>query len=78
MSACHLKDIVATLAAVLSPLIGIAVAYVAYQQWKTNQGRERRETRAAKIAVYRRVKLAIGRNAQAGPGSIASAIDNIG
>jgi hypothetical protein len=57
VSACGLKEIFNAVAALLSPLIAVAVAFIAYQQWKTNRNREVRESRGAKLAVYRRVKL---------------------
>ncbi|ATC95134.1 hypothetical protein [Pseudoalteromonas tunicata] len=42
--------------ALVSPALATAVAYIAYQQWKTNDRREKREARATKIAIYKSVK----------------------
>jgi len=52
----QLSEVSALTSALLTPTIGAAVAYIAYQQWRTNQRREERESRAARLAVYRRVK----------------------
>jgi len=57
MSTCSLREVFDASGALLSPLVAIVVAYVAFQQWKTNLEREKRESRGAKLAVYRRVKL---------------------
>jgi hypothetical protein len=57
MGTCGLKGIFDAFAALLSPLIAVIVVYIAFRQWKTNQERERRESRKAKLDVYRRVKL---------------------
>jgi len=46
----------ASVSALLTPIIATAVAYIAYQQWRTNHRREERESRSSRLAVYRRVK----------------------
>lgn len=51
-----ISQIATTLQALATPTIGAIVAYIAYQQWKTNQRREDRESRTARLSVYRRVK----------------------
>ncbi|PKM43998.1 MAG: hypothetical protein CVV05_14265 [Gammaproteobacteria bacterium HGW-Gammaproteobacteria-1] len=44
------------MSALLAPIIAIAVAFIAYQQWKTNHRREERESRSDRLAIYRRTK----------------------
>ena len=40
----------------VGPILAGTVAYIAYQQWKTNDRKERRESRQEKLSIYRRVK----------------------
>lgn len=51
-----LKPIADLFGALLSPVIAITVAYIAYQQWKINSKKENREIRSSKINIYLRVK----------------------
>lgn len=56
MSASEFSMLVSSVSALLAPIIAIAVAFIAYQQWKTNHRREERESRSARLAIYRRTK----------------------
>jgi hypothetical protein len=40
----------------VAPITAAVVAYIAYQQWRLNKHREERESRAARLSVYRRVR----------------------
>jgi hypothetical protein len=51
-----IKPLIDLLNGLVSPFLAITVAYIAYQQWKTNQSREKRERREVKISIYKRVK----------------------
>jgi len=44
------------LQSILTLLIGVIAVYIAYQQYLTNQVREKRESRQGKLSVYKRVK----------------------
>ena len=44
------------LKALITPTIGGIAVYIAYQQYQTNKRRELRESRQARLSVYRRVK----------------------
>lgn len=50
------KPIIELFGALLSPVIAATVAYIAYQQWRTSQRKELRESHQAKLLVYLRVK----------------------
>ncbi len=51
-----IKPLLDLLNGLVSPFLAITVAYIAYQQWKTNQRRENREQRAIQVSIYKRVK----------------------
>ncbi|WP_028470049.1 hypothetical protein [Neptunomonas japonica] len=46
------KQIIDILSALLSPVIAISVAYIAYQQWKLNTNKEKRESNSQKLHIY--------------------------
>jgi len=48
----NMQPIVNLLGSLLSPLIAITVAYIAYQQWKVNRSKSNREIREAEITIY--------------------------
>lgn len=50
------RPLVDLLTALLSPVLAATVAYIAYQQWKTNDKKEKRESRQEKLSIYKRVK----------------------
>jgi hypothetical protein len=50
------KVVIDFFGALLGPIIAITVAYIAYQQWRTNKRREQREEAQAKLSVYRKAK----------------------
>jgi hypothetical protein len=56
MSTSEFSLLVSSVSALLAPIIAIAVALIAYQQWKTNHRREERESRSARLSIYRRTK----------------------
>ncbi|MEM7312589.1 MAG: hypothetical protein AAF497_05500 [Planctomycetota bacterium] len=51
-----LSEIGDALSALLTPVIGLLAAWIAYQQYQTNRKTEEREARTARIAVYKQVK----------------------
>ncbi len=53
---CEYKTAIDFFGAFLGPIIAITVAYIAYQQWRTNKRREQREETQAKLSVYKRIK----------------------
>ena len=50
-------SLIEVLSATLVPLIGIAVAYVAYQQWQTNHRRLRHELYDRRFKIYKTVQI---------------------
>ena len=50
------KVIIDFFGALLGPIIAVTVAYIAYQQWRTNKHRDQREEMQAKLSVYRKAK----------------------
>ena len=52
----NIKPLIDLLNGLVSPFLAVTVAYIAYQQWKTNQSREKREQREIQVSIYRRVK----------------------
>ena len=52
----QVKLFVEVFGALLSPIIAIIVAYIAYQQWKVNKNKETRESNKQKLHVYLSVK----------------------
>lgn len=52
----NVRAIIDVFSALLSPVIAITVAYIAYQQWKINASKESREVKAEKLNVYLVVK----------------------
>ncbi len=56
MQIADLSQVATSLSALLTLTIGAVVAYIAYQQWRTNYRKEERESRTARLAVYRRAK----------------------
>ncbi len=40
----------------LTPMLAILTGYIAYQQYKINHRREKRESRQAKLSIYRKIK----------------------
>ena len=50
------KPLIDLLNGLFTPILAIVVAYIAYQQWKTNDRKEKREFREVKISIYKRVK----------------------
>lgn len=50
------KPLLDLLNGLVSPVLASTVAYIAYQQWKTNDRKERRESRQEKLSIYKRVK----------------------
>lgn len=51
-----INDLIDIAAAMLTPVIAIVGSLIAFQQWKTNQSREQRESRSLKISIYSVVK----------------------
>ena len=51
-----IKPLTDLLNGLLSPILAATVVYIAFQQWKTNDSREKRESRSAKISIYKSVK----------------------
>ena len=56
MQSSELSTLTEFVSALLTPIIAAVVAYIAYQQWRTDHRREKRESRASQLAVYRRAK----------------------
>ena len=54
------KDVIDLLSGLLTPVIAIIVAYIAYQQWKTNKQRLRAELYDRKFTVYEILTDTIG------------------
>lgn len=52
----EIEPLIKVMNGLVSPFLAITVAYIAYQQWKTNQRKEDREIRSIKVSVYKRVK----------------------
>lgn len=50
------KQIIDIFSALLSPVIAISVAFIAFQQWKLNAIKERRESGQQKLQIYMVVK----------------------
>lgn len=50
------KQIIEIFSALLSPVIAISVAYIAFQQWKLNANKEKRESNEHKLQIYTVVK----------------------
>lgn len=50
------KQIIDIFSALLSPVIAISVGFIAYQQWKLNVGKEKRESNSNKLQIYMVVK----------------------
>ena len=50
------KQIIEIFSALLSPVIAISVAYIAFQQWKLNANKEKRESNSHKLQIYMVVK----------------------
>ena len=50
------KPLLDLLNALVSPFLAVVVSYIAFQQWKTNERREQRESLEIKISIYKRVK----------------------
>ncbi|GMT47733.1 MAG: hypothetical protein IEMM0007_1299 [bacterium] len=50
------KPLIYLLNGLVGPVLAATVAYIAYQQWKTNDRKEKRETRGIKISIYKRIK----------------------
>ncbi len=50
------KQIIDIFSALLSPVIAISVGFIAYQQWKLNVDKEKRESNSNKLKVYMVVK----------------------
>lgn len=50
------KPVVDSVTALVGPVTAIAVAFVAFQQWKTNKQKEDRQIRQAELSVYHRVR----------------------
>lgn len=52
----EIKPIIDLLASLISPLIAVTVAYIAYQQWRINSQKETRESQKQKLEIYMSVK----------------------
>ncbi|MEI8623467.1 hypothetical protein P4S67_02660 [Pseudoalteromonas sp. B137] len=50
------KQVIDTFSALLSPVIAISVGFIAYQQWKLNVDKEKRESNSNKLHIYIVVK----------------------
>ncbi|HIF9080627.1 TPA: hypothetical protein ACX6NP_001488 [Photobacterium damselae] len=50
------KHFVDIFSALLSPIIAVSVAYIAYQQWKLSADKEKREQKADKLKIYMSVQ----------------------
>lgn len=50
------KQIIDIFSALLSPVIAISVGFIAYQQWKLNVDKEKRESNSNKLKIYMVVK----------------------
>ena len=50
------KQIIDILSALLSPVIAISIGFIAYQQWKLNFDKEKRESNSNKLQIYMSVK----------------------
>ena len=55
-SISSVKPIIDIFTALLSPVIAISVAYIAFQQWKLNANKEKREVNSQKLHIYMGVK----------------------
>jgi len=51
-----LKPLLDLLNGLVSPVLATTLAYIAYQQWKTNSRKERRESTKIDISIYGRIK----------------------
>lgn len=52
----EIEPLIKVMNGLVSPFLAITVAYIAYQQWRTNQRKEEREVRSIKVSIYKRVK----------------------
>lgn len=50
-----MQEVIEILKGLLTPVIGVIAVYIGYQQHKTNRSRELRESRKAKLDVYKKV-----------------------
>lgn len=50
------KQIIDIFSALLSPVIAISVGFIAYQQWKLNVDKDKREINSKKLQIYMVVK----------------------
>jgi len=50
------KQVIDIFSALLSPVIAISVGFIAYQQWKLNVDKEKRESNSNKLHIYIVVK----------------------
>ena len=50
------KQVIDIFSALLSPVIAISVGFIAYQQWKLNFDKEKRESNSNKLHIYIVVK----------------------
>ena len=51
-----MTEIIEMMTALLSPIVALTVTYIAYQQWKLNAAKEKREAGADRLKVYMVVK----------------------
>ncbi|EPQ9952220.1 hypothetical protein ACUYO2_004223, partial [Vibrio vulnificus] len=51
-----IKQIIDIFSALLSPVIAVSVAYIAYQQWKLNVAKEKRDSKSERLQIYMAVQ----------------------
>ncbi|MBQ4836021.1 hypothetical protein [Pseudoalteromonas luteoviolacea] len=51
-SLIFIKQVIDIFTALLSPIIAISVAYIAYQQWKLNVAKEKRDLKSDRLKIY--------------------------
>lgn len=61
-----IKSVVEGLSAALTPVIAVAMVYIAYQQWRTNRSRLAHELYDRRLGVFRAVKDFYGEIGTAG------------
>ncbi|AYF20139.1 hypothetical protein FORC71_1767 [Vibrio parahaemolyticus] len=47
-----IKQVIDIFSALLSPVIAVSVAYIAYQQWKLNVSKEKRDSKSERLQIY--------------------------
>lgn len=61
-----IKSIIEGLSAGLTPVIAVAMTYIAYQQWRTNKSRLTHELYDRRLAVFKAVRAFYGEMGDAG------------